>query len=265
MLFNLLLLSAVIQSFTMTELRTLRQAKESFELSQQLAAVRQQCPQVDFAALDGVQLPDEALLPSLLQQKLAVPPAEFALLLQQDALLQSLSSSENALPACDETSQLQMLLDELQTQLTALDMAQPMLGWQQKLQPQSQTPRKQLTEALLAKSHAVVIAAVVPRAELTAVQQADYLHIDYHSDFVFRLEQGWRAVAPRYLGMHINLSQQHAQHQPQRWVLLLDHKFHLLKAWPWSEVQAELSALGVADWSFNRQGDLQRREADGAG
>jgi len=259
MLLSGLLLSAVIQSFTVTELRTLRQAKESFELSQQLAAVRQQCPQLNLAALDGVQLPDDALLPLLLQQKLAVRPAEFALLLQQDALLQSLSSPETTSPACDETTQLQMLLDELQSQLTALDMAQPVLGWQQKLQPVSQAPSVQLTAALLAKSHAVVIATVVPRAELTAVQQADHLHIDYHSDFVFRLEQGWRAVAPRYLGMHINLTEKNYQHQPQRWVLLLDRKFHLIKALPWSEVQSELSPLGAADWSFNRQGDLQRR------
>lgn len=259
MLFNWLLLSAVIQSFTVTELRTLRQAKESFELSQQLSAVRQQCPQLDLAALDGVQLPDDALLPLLLQQKLAVPPAEFAFLLQQDAMLQSLSSSETTTPACEETAQLQMLLDELQSQLTALELAEPVLGWQQKLHPLPQAPSVSLSAALLAKSHAIVIAVVMPRAELTAVQQADYLHIDYHSDFVFRLEQGWRAVAPRYLGMHINLTEKNHQHQPQRWVLLLDRKFHLIKALPWSAVQSELSSLGAADWSFNRQGDLQRR------
>ncbi len=37
------------------------------------------------------------------------------------------------------------------------------------------------------------------------MQQANFLHIDDKSSYVFEVQQGWKAVASRYQGLHIHI------------------------------------------------------------
>jgi hypothetical protein len=115
----------------------------------------------------------------------------------------------------------------------------------------------QLAE-LIRSSHSIVLVRVQPKSLLTPLQQANFLHIDDKSSYVFEVQQGWKAVGPRYQGLHINISPDNYPQQPKRWLLLLDARFHPKTALHGAELQQALQLLGPPGWTFNRQGDLIR-------
>lgn len=258
MLSVLLLALSSLQGFSQAELRTLRFANESLQLSAQVATVQQNCPALDLATMFGATLPTKDELSQLLQRTLDITMDEYIALQQTHQGLRALSGSALPTPTCSELEPVQDLLADYQTQLTALELALPMPDWQLKLHPTEHQQAPILTVNELSQSHAIVVAKVIERASLTAMQQANYLHIDYQSPYIFQLEHGWRAVVPRFIGMHLNVESRQRATTADRWLLLLNRQFQITKAVPLSTVKTELAVLGRVDWSFNAQGDLQR-------
>jgi|GEM_PF-1154904 len=254
------------ETLTTAEVRTLKNAVTVVQYQPQVSALATQC------AADILQyLPpvvgdaDLALLDVLLKQKLNITSSQLVELRDNNEKFASLTHAATVtMPDCSDREAILDLTEQFSNNFTALELSDPLGLWQQHFAPQN--PSKTNTSGLdpdhiaglISHSHSIVLVAVIPKSVLTPLQQANFLHIDDKSNYVFEVQQGWKAVAARYQGLHINISPETYSQQPKRWLLLLDARFHPKTALHGAGLQQALTLLGTPAWTFNRQGDLLR-------
>lgn len=162
---------------------------------------------------------------------------------------------------CDQTYLWQQLFSDYRAVYFELELSSPLersFADSLELIQQSQEIDQQRNQALINESNSIAIATVETKDQLTAIEQANYLHIEYQSDYIFRIQRGWKNYPPLYLGMHRYLSAGELSDHQQQWLIFLDYQQRFIEAMPLSEATSHLELLGTEHWSFDRHGNLHR-------
>lgn len=162
---------------------------------------------------------------------------------------------------CNQTYLWQQLFSDYRAAYFELELSSPLersFADSLELTQQSQVIDQQRNQALINESNSIAIATVERKDQLTTIEQANYLHIEYQSDYIFRIQRGWKNYPPLYLGMHRYLSTAELTDHQQQWLIFLDYQQHFIEAMPLSEATSYLELLGTEDWSFDRHGNLRR-------
>jgi hypothetical protein len=206
-------------------------------------------------------LPDLQLLRSAIEAKLQLPYQDFLFASRQAGDWQRLQPRDPMLAgSCDEFNRYRENLDQYELQLFALEIAEPLANSLTDNRTEAaDTKQLQLLRSYLQRSSSVAIARVFDRTQLNVIEQANFLHPDYQSRYIFRLEQGWRSVMPVYMGMHSQFNEQDIAKQASEWLIFLDTQKQFIAARPLTEVSALLAELGPAEWTFDLNGNLIRK------
>ena len=113
--------------------------------------------------------------------------------------------------------------------------------------------------ALLERSKAVAMVSIVDRNSLSTLEQSNFLHPDYKGRYMYKVDQGWRNIPSRYMGMQSYLTEQQFAASPKNWLLLLDQHNQFIQVFSEADAKIYLNSLGIPEWHFDIQGNLQRR------
>lgn len=206
-------------------------------------------------------LPDLQLLRSAIEAKLQLPYQDFLFASRQAGDWQRLQPRDPMQAgSCDEFNRYRENLDQYELQLFALEIAEPLANSLTDNRTEAaDTKQLQLLRSYLQRSSSVAIARVFDRTQLNVIEQANFLHPDYQSRYIFRLEQGWRSVMPVYMGMHSQFNEQDIAKQASEWLIFLDTQKQFIAARPLADVSALLAELGPAEWTFDLNGNLVRK------
>lgn len=163
---------------------------------------------------------------------------------------------------CDETRLWHQLFDDYREVYFQLELSQRLeqsFADSLALMQQSQLLQQQGNQTLIDESNSIAVATVTSKEHLSPIEQSNYLHIEYQSDFIFRIQRGWKNYPPLYLGMHRYFSASELTEHKQQWLIFLDVQQHFIKAVPLSEASSYLELLGTENWSFDRHGNLNRK------
>ena len=197
----------------------------------------------------------------LFQEKIHLSPEQLAQLLKHNTQFAAFTAMETLpVPTCEAREALIDFAEQYSNNLTALELSTPLEPWLHFFEAPIKAAAMDHAKlkSLIGASHSLVVVEVKPKQVLTPLQQANYLHIDDKSSFVFEVQQGWNAISPRYLGLHIFMDDQNYSQHPKRWLLMLDANFHPKTVLHGAQMQQALELLGTSGWTFNRQGDLLR-------
>lgn len=206
---------------------------------------------------------DPSVLAEAIEQQIQLPLTEFAALMSTHPLLSAMQPAalQESLPECTDLTAYQKMQDTYELEVFSLQIASPVsstLLKQQNRHQQHTVQQRQDAKLALQRSSGVAIATVIDRNSLTPIDQARFLHIDYQSRYIFKLESGWQNIPPRYMGMHSYMDDNNANTAPKQWLLLLDQQNHIINAIPLATAKAYLQQLGKADWHIDASGNLQR-------
>ncbi|WP_213995228.1 hypothetical protein [Arsukibacterium sp.] len=259
-----LLLSLAVSStagFSQSELRTLQYAVNSYAYSSALEQFYQNCLQLDPEQY-MVKKPDNTRLQILLQQQLQLEIGQFASSVAANPKFSQRAPADIALTDCTDYAAYQKVLDRYELELFALEIATPVKVVNQNAasqrKQQQQLAKKSATE-LLGRSKAVAMVSIIDRNSLSTLEQSNFLHPDYQGRYIYRVDQGWRNIPSRYMGMQSYLTEQQYATSPKNWLLLLDQHNQFLKVFDETEAKVYLNLLGKPDWQFDNQGNLQRK------
>lgn len=259
-------LSGNEQNLTTAQIRTLKNAVTVLQYQQHISLLVNRCDGEDNQDLlpskEGIAAAKTSLQ-QLLQQKLQLNLQQLQTLFDNNIEFATLTRPTTVMiPSCDDHEAIADIAEHYSNNYTALELSEPMSSWQPLFTEGPAKPAIDPTELvnLIAASHSLVLVEVKPKSIITPLQQADYLHIDDKSSYLFEVQQGWKAIAPRYLGLHIHINTQNYPQQPKRWLLLLDANFHPKTAMSGEKMQQALQLLGSPGWSFNLHGDLLRTD-----
>lgn len=253
------------KNLTTSEIRTLKNAAAVLNYLPQMALISRNCDAQVLQEMPVLVSSEESVqsLEPLFLEKIKMTPMQLRQMLDQNQHFAELAQPETVnTPACEEREALVDFAEQYSNNFTALELSEPLSQWQHVFATPDKTFAMDPTKlnALLAASHSQVMVEIKPKQLLTPLQQANFLHIDDKSSYIFEVQQGWKTIAPRYLGLHIHLEPQNYLKQPKHWLLLLDANFHAKAALSGAQMKQALQQLGTADWSFNRQGDLLRSQ-----
>lgn len=206
-------------------------------------------------------VPDLQLLRSAIEAKLQLPYQDFLFTSRQAGDWQRLQPRDPLQAgSCAEFNRYRENLDQYELQLFALEISDPIANSLiNNKQEDAKTQQLQLLRGYLQRSSSIAVARIFDRTHLNTIEQANYLHPDYQSRYIFRLEQGWRVVMPVYMGMHSQFNEQDITKQPSEWLIFLDTQKQFIAARPLAEVSALLAELGPAEWAFDLNGNLIRK------
>jgi hypothetical protein len=199
----------------------------------------------------------------LIEQTLAIPADALDQFIATLALRPNRSASHwvSMDLACDEISLWQQLFSDYRAVYFELELSSPLeQSFADSLTQMEQNHQQQLqrNQVVINESNSIAVANVVSKDQLTAIEQANYLHIEYQSDYIFRIQRGWKNYPPLYLGTHRYLSATEFTDHNQPWLIFLDHQQRFITAVPLSEATNYLDLLGAEHWSFDRHGNLSR-------
>lgn len=251
------------QTLTTSEVRTLKNAVAVLKYLPDLATISATC-EAEVLQYLPITISDDNPMESitvLFQEKLHLSPQQLDQLLQQNPKFKAITALEpQPVPSCEAREALIDFAEQYSNNLTALELSSPLAPWlhyfEAPVKAAAMDPVK--LKSLIGASHSLVVVEVKPKQLLNAMQQANFLHIDDKNSYIFEVQQGWKAISPRYLGLHIFMDAQNYPQQPKRWLLMLDVNFHPKTVLHGAQMQQALALLGSADWSFDRQGDLLR-------
>ncbi|WP_333608428.1 hypothetical protein [Arsukibacterium sp.] len=247
---------------TQSERRTLQSAVVSVSYYNEINRFVSYC-QTDLVNDKFYKPTDPSVLAEAIEQQLTISLDDFIPLISSNPLLSAMQPNEfkEKLEDCNNPAAYQSMLDTFELEVFSLQIASPVSS--SLLKPQNQAKQQagqQQHEAKLAiqRSSGIAIATVIDRNNLSPADQARYLHIDYQSRYIFKLESGWQNIPPRYMGMHSYLDDDKAHSAPKQWLLLMDQQNHIINAVPLTNARAYLQQLGKADWHIDASGNLQR-------
>ncbi|MDX1679054.1 hypothetical protein [Arsukibacterium sp.] len=247
--------------YSKTELRTLQYAVNSHAYSVALEQFYQHCLQLDPGQY-MVKKPDNKRFHSLLQQQLQLEPAQFVSSVAVNPKLLQRTPKDIALADCTDHAGYQKVLDRYELELFALEIATPVKVNSQTTESQRKQQHnlkvKNATE-LLERSKAVAMVSIIDRNTLSTLEQSNFLHPEYKGRYIYRVDQGWRNIPARYMGMQRYLTDQQFAASPKSSLLLLDQHNQFLKVFDAAEAKVYLNLLGKPEWHFDNQGNLQRK------
>ena len=251
------------QKLSIAQVRTLKNAVAVLNYSPYLTTITSTCAAEVLQYLPvTINTQDPmASIAGLFQEKIHLSPEQLTQLLKNNAQFAAFTAMEILpVPTCESREALIDFAEQYSNNLTALELSAPLEPWlhffEAPVKVAAMDPAK--LKSMIDASHSLVVVEVKPKQVLTPLQQANYLHIDDKSSFVFEVQQGWSAISPRYLGLHIFMDAQNYSQHPKRWFLMLDANFHPKTVLHGAQMQQALQLLGSPDWSFDRQGDLLR-------
>ncbi|PKM17145.1 MAG: hypothetical protein CVV11_20460 [Gammaproteobacteria bacterium HGW-Gammaproteobacteria-15] len=261
-LLSVLSMPVTTASFSGSERRTLQSALSSALYSEEINRFYQQCRQADAKLAGVISEPDKerSKLQQLLQQK--VHTVDIQQLLNIDPK-QTADLKQNIvkLNDCVDAVAFQTLLDSYDLALFSLEIATPLskpLSDKSSVSASHVKQAQQQTLALIESSHAIAWANIADRQQLSAVQQANYLHPDYQGRYIFKVQHGWRGNITNYLGMHIFVSEADIDKTARQWLIFLDKNGHFINALEAEQASDHLKALQNADWRYDVHGNLHR-------
>ena len=259
-----LLLSLAVSStagYSQSELRTLQYAVNSHAYSTALEQFYQHCIELDPEQY-MVKRPDNTRLLLLLQQQLQLDIDQFTSNVAANSKLQQRVPDDISLTDCKDYPSYQKILDRYELELFALEIATPVKVSKQNAdtqrKQQQQLAIKNATE-LLARSKAVAMVSIIDRNSLSTLEQSNFLHPEYKGRYIYRIDQGWRNIPSRYMGMQTYLTDQQFAASPKSSLLLLDQHNQFIKVFSETEANVYLKLLGKPEWQFDNQGNLQRK------
>ena len=249
-------------TYSTSDNRTLQAAVKSALYSKEVGRYYQQCKEqpVDTAAqLNFNGDKSYQRLQQLLKDKVFRDQA--AILSVDSKLTRQLATSIVGPRDCADSQGLQTLLDNYEMALFALEIAMPLenspasnIANEKRRNQQAQAAVKQL----IAQSNAIGLATVVEKKQLNAIQQANHLHPDYNSNYIFKVQQGWRGTISPYLGMHISITDKEVTQTAKEWLIFLDRNGHFIKAIAKEQAKPYLSELAAAQWRYDSNGQFYR-------
>lgn len=254
---SLTAMPTAVSGYSTSEKRTLQSAISSALYSNAVQYYYQQCKEQPAEGSDVLPLTDKQRpkLLNLLRQ--AVHTDDIDVLLQFDTKLTKHSEAALITPKdCNDIAGLQTMLDSYEVALFSLEIALPLNRSLHK--PVSTNKRSNEVERLIARSAVIAQVTITDKQQLSAVQQANFLHYDYQSRFIFKVEQGWKNPAPAYVGMHKYIEDSQFTATAKKWLIFLDKNNHFVKAIELDKAGAYLKALQQPEWRFDSRGNLQR-------
>lgn len=247
--------------YSQSEMRTLQHAVNSHVYSIALEHFYQNCIRLDPEQF-MVKQPDSARLQHLLRQQLQLDLQQFSNGVANHQQLQQRAPKDIPLTDCTDSKSYQQVLDQYDLELFSLEIATPLTAskdnGEAKRKQQLQAAKQQASE-LLARSKAIVQVRIIDRSNLSTLEQANFLHPDYTGRYIYKVEQGWRNVPSKYMGMQNYLTEQQVATAPKSWLLLLDQHNQFIQVFSDTESKMYLDMLGQPEWRFDSQGNLQRR------
>lgn len=258
-----LLLSAAepgLDHLTLSERNLLQSAVHTQHSFQIIERYFEQCQNVK--EYQRIGLPDLQQHRSAIEAKLNISYQEFLFANQHAESWQQLQPRDAVKTTeCSDTELYQQYIDQYEIQRFALEIATPLTKPLLTTPSASQDQQNQLSllQGYLQRSSTVAIATVSDRQQLSAIEQANFLHLDYKSRYIFRIKQGWRNIAPRYMGMHVQINEQDLGKYEGDWLIFLDQQRQFISATPVKNATAFIKDLGLSDWQIDNNGNLQRR------
>jgi hypothetical protein len=268
MLIVLPLLTALIatpviaNTYSASEKRTLQSAISSALHSAEINRYYQLCKEPATSNEASIALTDKehARMLALLQQK--VQSQNISHVLAADVRLTELVKSTIVKPQdCADSKALQTLLDNYEVVLFALEIAVPL---EKPITTSTATAQSHANAAqhqvqqLIASSHAIALVNVVDKQQLNQIQQANSLHPEYTSRFIFKVQHGWRSNVSQYLGMHVFVADADVDKTTKQWLVFLDKNGHFIRAISADQAAAHLRALQQPEWRYDVHGNLHR-------
>lgn len=246
----LLLLSQVLfnQDLSTQEIKLVKSALTATNQANWLINFIQEC---DAAITVDLPKPDLPKLEQLIQQKLHTQPE------QLQALYPELSNHIKPADCKDINAYLESY-DSYELATFSVEIALALTKQSMESSAQHDVQQDDKINSLLKQSHSIARVSIIQKSELTAVEQAQYLHFNYSSDYIFRIQGGWNALSPRFVGMHITLSGDKDERKHMDWLIFLNRQNHFIKVVPDSEAQSYLKHLGKMQWRYTSAGDLLR-------
>lgn len=209
-----------------------------------------------------IGLPDLQQHRSVIEAKLNISYQDFLFANQHVESWQQLKPRDTLKAAeCADNELYQQYIDQYEIQRFSLEIASPLTKplLTNPAANQEQQNQQALLNSYLQRSSTVAIATVSDRQLLSAVEQANFLHLDYKSRYIFRINQGWRNIAPRFIGMHVQINDQDLAKYEGDWLIFLDQQRQFINATPVKSATAFIKELGLSDWQIDNNGNLQRR------
>jgi hypothetical protein len=268
MLIFLPLLSALVatpviaNTYSASEQRTLQSAISSALHSAEINRHYQLCKEPATSGDVAVASTDkeQTRMLALLQQK--VQSQNITHLLNADTRLTELVKSTIVKPQdCTDRTSLQSLLDNYEVALFALEIAVPLetpIANSNATALFRASAAQHQVQQLISSSHAIALVNVVDKQQLNQVQQANSLHPDYTSRFIFKVQHGWRSNVSQYLGMHIFVADADVDKTAKQWLVFLDKNGHFIRAISADQAAAHLRALQQPQWRYDVHGNLHR-------
>lgn len=249
-----------LEHLTLSERNVLQNAVHAHHTYTAIESYFEQCKPLK--EYQQIGIPELKQHRSLLEEKLNISYQDFLFLSNNAESWQQLKPRDKLPQAdCSDSSLYQQYIDQYEIQRFSLEIAnaltKPLLS--NPATQQDQQDNKLLLQGYLQRSSTIAIATVSDRQQLSAIEQANFLHLDYDSRYIFRITQGWRNVPPRYMGMHIQFNEQDLVKYQGDWLIFLDQQRQFITARPIKDVSAFIRQLGDADWSIDNSGNLQRR------
>jgi hypothetical protein len=253
---------AIANSYSNSEKRTLQAAVSSVLHSAEITRYYQQCREPVEENSDTIiaRDTDYARLLDLLQQKVHSQNIE-QLLAADPRITQSIGSKLVKPINCEDAKGLQALLDSYEVALFSLDLAFALerpIGQKAYTAKSRSNAEQNDIQQLITRSHAIALVNVVDKQQLTAVQQANYLHPDYAGRYVFKVQHGWHGNVSQFLGMHIYVADKDIDKTTKQWLIFLDKNSHFIKAIPAYKAGGHLKKLQQAEWRYDVHGNLHR-------
>ncbi|WNO59716.1 hypothetical protein [Rheinheimera sp. MMS21-TC3] len=196
----------------------------------------------------------------LLQQKLKMTDLS-AITLIDRKMTSYVKNSITELNDCEDYQSYQVLLDKYELTVFSLEIATEL----KKAPITADASNKQLAASksaeikkLIERSNAIALVSISDRQLLNVIEQANFLHIDYDSRYIFKVNQGWKNMTPTYMGMHVAIDDTTISNTASEWLVFLDHNKHFIEAVKKNDASMHLRLLAKPDWQFDNQGNLIR-------
>lgn len=197
---------------------------------------------------------------ALLAQKVKISDLT-ALVLVDSKLTQFVKRNVTNLTDCDNDQAYQALIDSYELTQFSLEIATDL-----KQAPISADLNKQRLIAkqsadikqLISRSYTIALVTISDKQLLNAVEQANHLHLNYNSQYIFKVNQGWKNITAPYMGMHIALDEDSFLKTTSEWLIFLDQNKHFIQAIKKQDAALHLRLLTKPDWMFDDKGNLVR-------
>lgn len=250
--------------YSPSERRTLQSALEMSLQASELQRFQQFClnsyPESEVAKAFPTPIIAKQHQQELLQQKLKM--SDLADITMIDRKMTTyVKSKVNELDDCENSFSFQELLDKHELTVFSLEIATELK--QAPITADATSKRLAASKSaeiqkLIERSNAIALVSISDRQLLNVIEQANFLHLNYDSRYIFKVLQGWKNITPTYMGMHVAIDENAISSTAPEWLVFLDHNKHFIEAVKKNDASMHLRLLAKPDWQFDNKGNLIR-------